>query len=143
MNSAASERYFDEVHSFIGTTLGDPSSDDAESAPKSARHVITVSWSFSPGHSRTGRYLLSSDRARAGFHLYETFYDDNSCRMLSSRVGSCYPYRRGLSVDAALALLDKVWQSEKDQWGFDAESLKVLESGLLDATDIKSILEGL
>lgn len=46
-------------------------------------------------------------------------------------------------MDAALALLERVWQSEKDQWGFDAESLKVLEQGLLDATDTKSILEGL
>ena len=143
MKSATPHGCFDEVISFIGTSLADPSSDDAEPAPKSARHVITVSWSFSPAHSRSGRYLLSSDRDREGFHLYESFYDENSCRERSFRVGSCYPYKRGFSVNAAIVLLEKVWQSEKEQWGFDGDRLEVLEQGLLDANDIKSILERL
>ena len=55
---------FSEMTSFIGTEIGDLTSEIAEKAPRSSTHVVTVSWSWSPMHSHCSEYRIATDKKR-------------------------------------------------------------------------------
>ena len=124
------------INSFIGSEIGDPTSESAEKAPRSAKHVVTISWSWSPMHSRTSEYRIATDKNRAGWHLYEITEGDLNDKKLCSRVSSGYPYK-GVTVDrAAYLLLKAAWESEVEQWEFDPSGFEVDKSGLLTEKEI-------
>ena len=131
------------IDSFIGSELGDPTSELAEKAPRSAKHVVTISWSWSPMHSRTSEYRIATDKNRAGWHLYEITEGDVKDKKLCSRVSSGYPYK-GVTVDrAAYLLLKAAWESEVEQWEFDPSGFEVDKSGLLTNKEILEISEAI
>jgi hypothetical protein len=126
--------------SFIGTDIGDPTSPLAETPPRSARHVVSVAWSWSPMHSRASQYRLATDRARKTWNLYELTYDPDARQRLSSRVATGTPYF-GISPEhAALELLRTAWQSEMEQWDFNPNGVEVEEDGLLTQEDIAELV---
>jgi hypothetical protein len=134
---------FLDINSFIGSELGDPTSELAEKAPRSAKHVMTISWSWSPMHSRTSEYRIATDKNRAGWHLYEITDGDVNDKKLCSRVSSGYPYK-GVTVDrAAYLLLKAAWESEVEQWDFDPSGFEVDKSGLLTNKEILEISEAI
>ena len=127
------------INSFIGSEIGDPTSELAEKAPRSAKHVVTISWSWSPMHSRTSEYRIASDKNRAGWHLYEITEGDVNDKKLCSRVSSGYPYK-GMTADrAAYQLLKAAWESEAEQWDFDPSGFRIDKLGLLAKKEILRI----
>ena len=130
---------FKDIQTFIGSEMGDPTSKLAEKLPRTAKHVVTISWSWSPMHSRTSEYRIASDRHRAGWHLYEINPDFFSEKKLCMRVASGSPYK-GMPADrAAYLLLKSVWKSEIDQWEFDPSDFGINEPGLLTHRDLLNI----
>jgi hypothetical protein len=131
------------ITSFIGSEIGDPTSELAEKAPRTAKHVVTVSWCWSPMHSRTSEYRIASDQNRTGWHLYEITEDENGGKKLCSRVSSGSPYK-GVNADsAAYLLLKAAWESEVKQWDFDPSGFEVDKSGLLTDEDIFEISDAI
>lgn len=140
---AAVQQSLSEITSFIGTEIGDPTSDLAEKPPKAAKHVATVSWSWSPVHSRTSKYRIATDENRAGWHLFETSQDFDSGKNISSRVASGYPYEGVTAREAARILLKAAWTSEVEQWEFDPSGADVERSGLLADGEIEEIADAI
>lgn len=132
---------FEELTSFIGTELGDPTSPFAEKAPSSAKHVVTIAWSWSPMHSRTSKYRLATDRKRQTWSLYEISPDPLGCKEnVCARVATGTPYRGVTAARAAYLLLQAVWLSEVELWDFDPVGFEVIEPGLLIEHDIGAIV---
>jgi hypothetical protein len=129
------------IDSFIGSDIGDPTSEQAEKAPRSAKHVVTISWSWSPMHSRTSEYLIATDKKRAGWHLYEVTEGEMNNKKLCSRVSSGYPYKSVPADQAAYLLLKAAWESEVKQWDFDPSGFEVDRSGLMTNEEISEISE--
>jgi len=135
--------HFSNINSFIGSEIGDPTSELAEKSPRSAKHVVTISWSWSPMHSRTSEYRIATDRHRAGWHLYEISPASFAEKKLCSRVSSGSPYI-GISAErAAYLLLKTAWQSEIEQWDFDPSGFEIVEQGLLTDLEMLRIVEEL
>lgn len=132
---------FSEIVSFVGTDLGDPTSSNAEKPPKTARHVVTLEWSWSPMHSRTSKYIIERDEARHGWHLYETSKDFDSGKNLSSRIVSGYGAEEMTALEAARTLLQKAWISEADLWDFDPSGARLIKPGILSESDIDDVVE--
>lgn len=128
-----------EVTTFIGTDIGDPYSPLAERAPRSARHVVTLFWSWSPAHSRLSEYRIATDRERRTWNLYEFLHDDYSGRRLCSRIATGVPYRGVCAKRAALRLLRVAWQVEVDNWEFDLTGVEVSTGGLLSGQDVVAL----
>jgi hypothetical protein len=131
------------INSFIGSEIGDPTSESSEKAPRTAKHVVTISWSWSPMHSRTSEYRIATDKNRAGWHLYEITDGDMSDKKLCSRVSSGYPYKGVTAARAAYLLLKAAWESEVEQWEFDPSGFEVDKSGLLTNKEILEISEAI
>jgi hypothetical protein len=94
-------------------------------------------------HSRTSEYRISTDKNRAGWHLYEITEGDVNDKKLCSRVSSGYPYK-GVTVNrAAYLLLKEAWESEVEQWEFDPSGFEVDKSGLLTNKEILEISEAI
>lgn len=134
---------FTAIQSFIGTDIGDPYSALAEKSPRTARHVITLFWSWSPAHSRRSEYRLATDRNRKTWNLYELTIDPDSRKQLCCRVATGEPYK-GISPEiAAFQLLFSTWNEEMYQWDFDPKDFQIDEYGLLNENDIDGIIEKL
>lgn len=131
------------INSFIGTEIGDPTSELAENAPRSSKHVVTISWSWSPMHSRTSEYRIATDKNRAAWHLYEITPGDMNDKKLCSRVSSGSPYKGVPAERAAYLLLKAAWESEVEQWDFDPSGFEVDESGILTNKEIFEISEAI
>ena len=127
-----------EVHTYIG---GSPAefSVDGERPPRSARHVATVSWSWSPAHSACLRYLINTDRQRKGWTLWAEAYDFDHGRMYAE-LAYARPFRGYTAKFAAGRLLTAVWKAELETLYEDYVSGgRVDEEGLLTKTDIENI----
>ena len=134
---------FTAIQSFIGTDIGDPYSALAEKSPRTARHVITLFWSWSPAHSRRSEYRLATDRNRKTWNLYELTIDPDSRKQLCCRVATGEPYK-GISPEiAAYQLLLSTWYEEINQWDFDPNNYEIDKSGLLNEIDINKIVKKL
>ena len=135
--------HFSNINSYIGSEIGDPTSELAEKSPRTAKHVVTISWSWSPMHSRTSEYRIATDRHRAGWHLYEISPASFAEKKLCSRVSSGSPYI-GISAErAAYLLLKSAWQSEIELWDFEPSGFEIVEQGLLTELEMLRIVEEL
>jgi hypothetical protein len=128
---------FSEVTSFIGTEIGDPTSSLAEVPPRSAKLVATISWNWSPMHSRCSEYRIATDKKRESWHLYELYWIDNV--QASARVASGTPYKGVTDTQAARVLLKSAWASEIEQWDFDPSGFEIYRSGLLTEDDVEGV----
>jgi hypothetical protein len=127
---------FDELVSFIGSDIADPTGPSAEKPPRSARHVTTVSWSWSPAHSRLSEYRIAADKDRKSWNLFEISYDQDSGKRIGARVATGSPYKEVDAKKAAYLLLRATWQAEKSLWEFDPTGFEVTQSGLLTENDL-------
>ncbi len=134
---------FDELISFIGSEIADPMGPRAEKPPRSARHVATVSWSWSPTHSRLSEYRIAADKDRKTWNLFETSYDHASEKRISARVATGTPNRGIDSERASYLLLRATWQAEMNLWDFDPTGFEVNTSGLLTEADIFNLTQDL
>ena len=130
---------FSEVTSFVGTEIGDPTSSLAEKPPRSAKHVATISWSWSPAHSRCSEYRIATDKKRESWYLYEISWIDSVEKFASARVASGTPYKGVTGTQAARVLLKSAWASEIEQWDFDPSGFEIDQSGLLTVDDVEEI----
>jgi len=110
---------------------------DGERPPRSARHVATVSWSWSPAHSRRERYLICSWKRR-GWTLWALAYDIDYGRMYA-QLASATPFHGYTAKFAAERLLTAAWKDELEMWSEDLRGACVDEEGLLTKADIESI----
>ena len=131
---------FSEMTSFIGTDIGDLTGEIAEKPPRSSTHVVTVSWSWSPMHTRCSEYRIATDKKRESWHLYEISWVDSTQKFASARVASGTPYKGVERGDAARDLLKLAWTSEREHWDFDPIGFEVDASGLLTREDIDTIV---
>jgi hypothetical protein len=125
-----------EVVTYAGSDLGDFRV-DGERPPRSAKHVATVSWSWSPAHSARERYLICSWR-RKGWTLWAMAYDDGGRRMYA-QMASATPFHGYTAKFAAELLLTAAWKAGVEMWGEDLTGAHVDEEGLLNQTDIDKI----
>lgn len=135
------ERTFDELVSFIGSDIADPTGPSAEKPPKSAKHVVTTSWSWSPAHSRLSEYRISAGKGRETWNLFESSYDHDSGKRISARVATGSPYRGVDAKKAAYLLLRVTWQAEVDLWDFDPAGFEINQSGLLTEADTLDLVQ--
>ena len=134
---------FTAISSFIGTEIGDPYSHLAEKNPRTAKHVITLFWSWSPAHSRRSDYRLATDRHRKTWSLYEITDDPETRKSLCCRVASGEPYKGISAENAAYQLLLSTWNEEINQWDFDPKDFEIDKSGLLNEIQINRIVRQL
>lgn len=134
---------FGAITSFIGTEIGDPTSPHAEKCPRSAKHVVTISWSWSPMHSRRSEYRLATDQSKQTWNLYEISLDPDTGKRISARVATGSPHH-GISADrASYFLLKAAWLSEIDHWEFDPIGFEINDEGLLVENDVSEIVSEL
>jgi|GEM_PF-2483076 len=132
-----------DLQSFIGTDIGDPTNPNAEKCPRSAKHVVTISWSWSPMHSRRSEYRISTDQSKQTWNLYEISLNPDTGKRISARVATGSPYR-GISADnASYLLLKAAWLSEIDLWEFDPTGFELDDEGLLVENDLSEIVSEL
>ena len=139
----ASQHSFTAISSFIGTEIGDPYSHLAEKNPRTAKHVVTLFWSWSPAHSRRSEYRLATDRHRKIWSLYEVTDNPETRKSLCCRVASGEPYKGISAENAAYQLLLSTWNEEINQWDFDPKDFQIDECGLLNENDIDGIIKKL
>ena len=123
-----------DIRSFGGRELGEP--DDDERPPRSAKHVASVSWSWSPAHGLSQTYWLCTDRKRSAWHLYQEWWDEyeNMKRFMMVAYGS--PYRGIAAKEAAAQLLLAAWQDKWSAFQSPGRGADVMSDGLLDSEDI-------
>jgi hypothetical protein len=129
---------FFEVQSYIGSEIAQFRA-DGERPPRSAKLVACVSWSWSPAHSRSARYLLSTTRNRSVRILWEEGVDYDSGKPLYAMVAEGAPYRGVSPKTAAENLLREVWRKEFELDSADIRDVDVDLAGLLEAKDIERI----
>jgi hypothetical protein len=127
-----------QIVTYAGSTLGEFSR-DGERPPKTAKLVATVSWSWSPAHSRRERYLICTDRKRIAWTLWAMANDFDDGRRLYAQIACGTPFRGYTGRFAAEQLLIAGWRSEIEMWGEDLRGGFVEEEGLLTKSDIKRI----
>ena len=128
-----------EAVSFIGSDIGDPYSSIAEWAPRSARLVAAVSWSWSPAHNRISEYRISTDRSRDAWHLYEISESYESGKRICCRVASGTPYAGVADKTAAYQLLSLVWSQEMQLFESDPGEVTVDKAGLLGEREVAAL----
>jgi len=133
------EHSFTTISSFVGTEIGDPYSELAEKSPRTAKHVATLFWSWSPAHSRRSEYRLATDRLRKTWNLYEITDNPESRKPLCCRVATGEPYKGISAESAAYQLLLSTWDEEIKQWDFDPRNFEIDKCGLLNEIDINQI----
>jgi hypothetical protein len=106
-----------EVVSYAGSELSDFKV-DGERPPRTAKLVATVSWSWSPAHSRRDRYLICTDRNRASWTLWAVAQDFDGRRM-HAQIASATPFRGYTARFAAEQLLIAGWRSELEMYDTD------------------------
>src|SRR6516225_7576370 len=110
---------------------------DGERPPRSAKHVATISWSWSPAHSACLRYLINTDRQRKGWTLWAEAYDDGR---MYARLAYAWPFHGYTAKFAAERLLTAAWKADLESLGEDyVRGACVDEEGLLTKTDIENI----
>jgi hypothetical protein len=134
---------FTTISSFVGTDIGDPYSHLAEKNPRTAKHVITLFWSWSPAHSRRSEYRLATDRHRKTWNLYEITNNPESRKPLCCRVATGEPYKGIPAENAAYQLLLSTWDEEIKQWDFDPKDFEIDSCGLLNEIDVNGIIKKL
>lgn len=127
---------FSNIASFIGTEIGDPTSQRAENPPRSAKHVITVYWSWGPVHSRRSEYRLATDKSKQTWNLYEISLDPDTGKRASARVATGSPYYGVSCEKASYLLLKTAWLSEIEHWDFDPSGFEIDVEGLLVENDL-------
>lgn len=135
--------YFKDLSSFIGSDIADPRSEQAEKPPKSAKHVVTVSWPWTPMHSRTSEYRIAVDRRSDTWNLYELSWDDDSGEQVSARVGTGSPSKAMDEDRASYLILRAVWKSEIELWDFDPAGFQVEDDGVLTRSDVAAVVNDL
>ncbi len=109
--------------------------------PRSAKLVASLSWSWSPAHSRSNNYWLCTNRQRSGWILWEESSDWETGKPLYFRVAYGEPWRGVDAKRAAEELLEAAWLDEHRAWESPGRGAWVDRAGLLDRDDIERIEE--
>lgn len=108
------------------------------SRPRSARHVGSVWWSWSPGNSRSEQLYLSFDRSRRFYLLWFEWSDDG---FSESRIAAYVP-RKGLDPRAAaISLITANYQGEEREYASAGGPWVGSSPGLLDSEELMLVAE--
>jgi hypothetical protein len=128
-----------DIQSFAGCDRDDL--DEGKRPPRSAKLVASVSWSWSPAHSRSNTYWLCTDRKRSAWYLWEEGLDLDEYKKQFTIIAHGTPYRGILAKDAAERLLLAIWKEEWDVLQSPGRGTYVTRSGLLDSAEIARLEE--
>jgi hypothetical protein len=130
--------------SLMGTDLSE-FRPDGEKPPRSAKLVISISWSWSPAHSASVTYLLSTTRERDVWLLWGQGYDWDTGKPIYARVAWGAPYRGYSAKFAARQLLAAAWRGEIEQGGCaeEFENPDIDREGLVTKGDVQLIVKSL
>lgn len=106
--------------------------------PRSARFVGSVSWSWSPAHSRSDGLFLSLDSHRKHWLLWLEWTDDGD-----SELGVRAYVRCGdtSEIEAAGLLVECWYQREESEYADTGGPWEEVQSGLLSDDDFQAIGE--
>jgi hypothetical protein len=137
MKNTSSEQPIVTV-SYVGSEIAE-FRQGGERPPRSAKLVVSLSWSWGPAHSRYSVYWLCTDRKRSGWYLWEQGSDYDTGRPLFRMVAACSPYRGCPAKYAAGQLLISAWKGEVEFEYAELEGVYVEKEGLLTTDDIQRI----
>jgi 2-hydroxychromene-2-carboxylate isomerase len=92
-----------------------------------------------PGGGDYRTYLLSSDKERSGWTLWQMGHDYDTGKRLYCRVAYGWPHRGCPAKSAAELLLTQTWEDERDLDVLMSSNALVEEAGLLIAEDVERI----
>jgi hypothetical protein len=120
-----------------------PTIDCPKRLPRSARHVATIEWAWSPAHSRQDRLHLSTNRSRTHWILWNGYLDDNEWPTRWRHSPYAFCNKEGLDAKtAALYLLVAGWRGELAAYGSPDEPFHyVTREGLLSAAELNLATE--
>ena len=110
-----------------------------ERPPRSAKLVAEIDFGSGPGGGDYRTYFLCTDRKRSGWYLWMMVSDDDTGKRIYGNVAFGSPYRGISPKHAAEELLTKLLKDERYIEWVASGPWYVMEPGLLDADDIKSI----
>src|SRR4051794_13893966 len=125
-----------EVQSYVGSDIAQMGS-QRERSPRAAELVASIDMGSGPGGGDYRTYLLSTDRERSGWTLWQKGSDYDTGKVLYCRVAYGTPGRGIHPKDAAEELLTKTWQAERDLEGVLPHRILVELAGLLTARTIR------
>jgi hypothetical protein len=105
-----------------------------ERPSRSAKLVAALKWP-----ERISTYLLTTNRARSGWCLWEQGYNPDTGNPLYIRVAFGTTYRGVSAKVAAERLLIEAWRAEREQWGTVLSPANVEHEGLLTLQDIRRV----
>lgn len=110
--------------------------------PRTAKHVATVEWAWSPAHSRTDRYRLSTNRSRSHWILWTGYYDEDEFQKWIYWPYAYGPKRGAPAKTAAMYLLLTGWQGEQREFESPSDPFHYLtRSGLLSGDELAMLSE--
>jgi hypothetical protein len=133
--------YFEELTCFIGSEIADPTGPHAEKPPRSAKHVATLSWSWSPMHSRLSEYRIIFSKKSGFWSLYEVSINDSTNKKISAKIADGKQCKKIDVEKAAYLLLREAWKAEANCWDFDPDGFEVTQSGLLTEEDVANVVQ--
>jgi hypothetical protein len=105
--------------------------------PHSARHVVTLAWSWSPMHSRVDKFFLSLDSARKYWLLWYEARDEGYS---VSRVCAFMLRKRYSDAkDAAAALLECYYLGEEEEFESPGNFGEVWQAGVLSNEELDAM----
>lgn len=134
---------FEKIQTFIGPDELDPLVAKLELQNCSGSHVITVSWAWSPHHSRVSEYRISADQDRQAYNLFEIWFDDFSEKKECACVATGSAYVGISDHFAAFRLLQTAWKAEMRFLEFDPSDPEIIEEGVLKKHDIDMLVSNL
>jgi hypothetical protein len=127
-----SEIAFETEH-YIGSDIAQ-FGPGGERPSRSAKLVASLQWP-----ERFSTYLLTTNRARSGWCLWEQGFNPDTGNPLYIRVAFGTPYHGISAKVAAERLLIEAWRGEREQWGTVLSPAYVEHEGLLTVQDIRRV----
>jgi hypothetical protein len=136
-------KYFEEITSFIGSELAESDGSRAGRMPRSATRILTISWSWSPRHSRRSEYRISPDRKRKTWNLYEVSWDHENDKQTCRRVATGTP-SSDISIErASVMLLRATWIAEMQAFDFSPKGGRIEGEGIITERVVARIISDL
>jgi hypothetical protein len=122
-----------ETENYIGSDIAQ-FGPGGERPSRSAKLVASLQWP-----ERISSYLLTTNRARSGWCLWEQGFNPDTGNPLYIRVAFGTPYHGISAKVAAERLLIEAWRGEREQWGTVLSPAYVEHEGLLRVQDIRRV----
>ena len=113
--------------------------DYPKTKPRSATFVVALEWSWSPVHSRSDRYYISTNKSRTHWFFWYSYYDDNYDFSWKHKIVAIGPKKGINKYEAAKKLLEIFWIGERSEYDSPDDSFSYYEFGILSDKEVSPI----